>query len=97
MSEVIPNGKTIDSIVKGGAVAILGILLALTIWINYKTASNHIQHNTDAWNQNTQALTELKISIQQTNDIAETQVKAIELQANAIDNMVNAILLLRGR
>lgn len=42
-------------IIQGGAVGIA----AFAIWVNYKTAGNHINHNTEALEKMSEAITEL--------------------------------------
>lgn len=42
-------------IIQGGAVGIA----AFALWINYKTAGNHINHNTQALEKFSEAVTEL--------------------------------------
>ena len=82
------NGKMLDSIIKGGAVAIMGVLLGLTLWMYFKTTSNHINHNTEV-------LSKLEKSIETTNQIAGAQVEATKLQATAIEGLTNVILQMR--
>jgi len=60
MEETVVNG-----IVQLGQVGTVGVMLALIIlvafvgWMFYKFACNHVQHSNDAFNKNTEALTEL--------------------------------------
>jgi hypothetical protein len=97
------NGnKIIDSIVKGGAVAILGALLALTIWMNYRVSANHITHSTEAIIKNTAMLVELKNSMDnftkaqdQTNRLNQAQTDAINSWVDSLDNLRTVILQIR--
>ncbi len=83
------NNRTniIGIIIQGGAVAIA--LVVIYFWHIERT--NHINHEIEAWNKNTEVMTELKDAVRVSNRVDEAQVKATELQASAIEGLINVI------
>ncbi len=84
---------------KGGIVGIIlqagGVGLALVaMWMLWNIVGNHMTENTDAWNNNTAALTEFKGSIENLNNTIQATANE---QVDAFDGLKNAILQLRIR
>ena len=71
MAEINGNNKTglIGVIIQAGAVG----LALVSMWIVYNLVSNHMVHNTEATNNNTQVLMELKGAIETLNSNNVTQ------------------------
>jgi len=80
------NNKTgiIGIIIQAGAVG----LALVSLWILYTLVSNHMSHNTEAINMNTQAIIELKgaINTLNSNNVAQAtmmgQIRDLIIQIN---------------
>lgn len=58
------ESKIIEILVQGG----LASVALASLWINYKTSSNHINHNTDALNR-------LEVTMAKLAEYLETKLK----------------------
>lgn len=80
------NGKIIQIIIQSGAVA---IALYLVFILNDIT-SNHINSVGEHIKHNTQVLTELKSSIEQSNEIGKEQTRALADLEKTLFQIVNS-------
>ena len=77
----INNNSGVAKLAKYG---LAGVCIALVLLVGFVinqffgVVGNHIQHNTESWNKNTEALTELKGVIENSNNIMGSVENALE-------------------
>lgn len=82
------EGLDLQTIIQGGAVGIAVLLIILLYFIlkwGAKFFGNHMNHNTEAWNNNTKALTSLKDSIDSNNKTNEGIMKVVDRVERRLD------------